>query len=199
MEDDGEPQRKLGKHVPKRALRNKSLIITFDENDRREFVTGFHKRKNQRRKLAEQQQQIKEREKRITDRKRRRLAIKLASGEISELPDENPKPSSAGDISEQEDDDGDSDHVSVVNGTLTYEDGDITTIVNTCELNSENEDVETPNPNAFPKPKSKIKIPIPAKKNKSFKKVKKRKKCTKKKVLKKGTSKRLGKMGMDKR
>lgn len=199
MEDDGEPQRKLGKHVPKRALRNKSLIITFDENDRREFVTGFHKRKNQRRKLAEQQQQIKEREKRITDRKRRRLAIKLASGEISELPDKNPKPSSAGDISEQEDDDGDSDHVSVVNGTLTYEDGDITTIVNTCELNSENEDVETPNPNAFPKPKSKIKIPIPAKKNKSFKKVKKRKKGTKKKVLKKGTSKRLGKMGMDKR
>lgn len=199
MEDDGEPQRKLGKHVPKRALRNKSLIITFDENDRREFVTGFHKRKNQRRKLAEHQQQIKEREKRITDRKRRRLAIKLASGEISELPDENPKPSSAGDISEQEDDDGDSDHVSVVNGTLTYEDGDITTIVNTCELNSENEDVETPNPNAFPKPKSKIKIPIPAKKNKSFKKVKKRKKGTKKKVLKKGTSKRLGKMGMDKR
>lgn len=199
MEDNGEPQRKLGKHVPKRALRNKSLIITFDENDRREFVTGFHKRKKQRRKLAEQQQQIKEREKRLAERKRRRLAIKFASGEISEQLDENPKPSSTADISEQEDDDGDSDHVSVVNGTLTYEDGDITTIVNTCELNSENEDVETPNPNVFLKPKPKIKIPIPAKKNKSFKKVKKRKKSNKKKVLKKGTSKRLAKMGMDKR
>lgn len=199
MEGDGEQQRNLGKHVPKRALRNKSLIITFDENDRREFVTGFHKRKKQRRKLAEQQQQIKEREKRLAQRKRRRLAIKLASGEMSELPDENPKPSSAEDIREQEDDDGDSDHVSVVNGTLTYEDGDITTIVNTCQLNSENEDVETPNPNAFPNPKSKVKISIPAKKNKSFKKVKKGKKINKKKVLKKGTSKRLGKKGKDKR
>jgi ribosomal RNA-processing protein 17 len=199
MEDNGEQQRKLGKHVPKRALRNKSLIITFDENDRREFVTGFHKRKKQRRKLAEQQQQIKEREKRLADRKRRRLAIKLASGEITEVPDENPKPSSAGDISEQEDDGGDSNHGSIVNGTLTYEDGDITTIVNTCELNSENEDVETSNPNVFPNPKSKIKIPIPAKKNKSFKKVKKGKKINKKKVLKKGTSRRLGKKGKDKR
>jgi len=198
MEDDGEHRRKLGKHVPKRALRNKSLVITFDENDRREFVTGFHKRKKQRRKLAEQQQQIKEREKHLAERKRRRLAIKLASGEISELPDENPKPISAGDISEQEDDDEDSNNVSIVNGTLTYEDGDITTIVNTCELNPENENVETPNPNVFLNPKSKIKIPIPAKKTKSFKKVKKGKKSNKRKVLKKGTSKRLGMKGKDK-
>ena len=82
-----------------------------------------------------------------------RIAFKFASREIYKQLDENPKPSSTAEISEQEDDEEYSDHISIFNGTLTYEDGYITTIVNTCELNSENEDVETCNPNVFLKPK----------------------------------------------
>ncbi|KAH9304852.1 hypothetical protein KI387_009256, partial [Taxus chinensis] len=113
--EDQEPEKQLGRHISKRALRNKSLIISFDENDRREFVTGFHKRKKQRRKIAEKQQERKQREKRLAERKKRRLAIKMAYGEASELPEENPDAISAVNISEDEDDDENCDHVSTVN------------------------------------------------------------------------------------
>ena len=39
-------------HVAKRARRDKAVEAVFDEASRREFLTGFHKRKTQRRKAA---------------------------------------------------------------------------------------------------------------------------------------------------
>ncbi|KAJ7238543.1 hypothetical protein O6H91_Y442300 [Diphasiastrum complanatum] len=56
-------------HLPKRVRRDKSAVIIFDETARRDFVTGFHKRKKQRRKVAEMQKKVKERQKRLKERK----------------------------------------------------------------------------------------------------------------------------------
>ncbi|GLJ27145.1 hypothetical protein SUGI_0532190 [Cryptomeria japonica] len=194
--EEGEQEKQLGRHISKRALRNKSLIISFDENDRREFVTGFHKRKKQRRKLAEKQQESKKREKRLAERKKRRLAIKMAYGEASELPEENPDTMLAGEISEDEEEDKNSYDVSTVNGTLTYEDGETTTIVETKEVYPEKNDCEMPHLNSFRNSKGKVKIQIA--KKKSFKKVKKGKKHKKGKMFKKDASSRMRKKGKHK-
>lgn len=51
-------------HVKKKALRNKSLGISFDEKDLKDYVTGFHKRKKKRRKEANKQQEEARRRKR---------------------------------------------------------------------------------------------------------------------------------------
>jgi ribosomal RNA-processing protein 17 len=42
--------------------RREKLVITFDENARKDFVTGFRKRKNQRRKKAEREKTKQEKE-----------------------------------------------------------------------------------------------------------------------------------------
>jgi hypothetical protein len=47
-------------------------------------LTGFRKRKNKRRKVAEAEKQVKERQKRLQLRKERRAAMKLAQGNQGE-------------------------------------------------------------------------------------------------------------------
>ena len=57
------------RHVAKRARRDKSVEAVFDEASRREFLTGFQKRKNQRRKAAEKHLEEKARRARLDARK----------------------------------------------------------------------------------------------------------------------------------
>jgi len=52
------------------------VIVVYDENARKDYLTGFHKRKVQRRKVAEKQLEEKARRKKIEDRKERRLSLK---------------------------------------------------------------------------------------------------------------------------
>ncbi|XVF27724.1 hypothetical protein REPUB_Repub14bG0133200 [Reevesia pubescens] len=62
-----------GRHIKKRALKNKALSVSFNEKDLRDYVTGFHKRKKKRRKEAQKKQEEAERRKRIERRKKRKL------------------------------------------------------------------------------------------------------------------------------
>ncbi|KAL0300751.1 UNVERIFIED_CONTAM: hypothetical protein Sradi_6351900 [Sesamum radiatum] len=58
------------RHIKKRALKNKTLSVSFNEKDLKDFVTGFHKRKKKRRKEALQKQEEADRRKRIEQRKK---------------------------------------------------------------------------------------------------------------------------------
>lgn len=135
-EEEGGPRGVLGRHLSKRSRRNKGLVVVFDSDARKEFVTGFHKRKKKRRKVAEKQKQLKERQKRLQDRRERRLALRVAMGQSKseEADDDDVKGSSL--------DQNELDHAHVKNGTVMYEDEDTTTIVHTCSIDM-NADLES--------------------------------------------------------
>jgi len=122
----------------------KMVIVVYDENARKDYLTGFHKRKVQRRKVAEKQLEEKARRKRIEDRKERRLALKAqtasAVGESDEQEEEIEEPNEE---SFQEED------IEVINGIkfklknkksqkFETEDNTITTTV--AEINFEEEE-----------------------------------------------------------
>ena len=69
-DESGQTPRIRGRHIKKRALKNKALTVSFDEKDLKDFVTGFHKRKKKRRKEAQQQLEEAHRRKRIEARKK---------------------------------------------------------------------------------------------------------------------------------
>ncbi|GER31645.1 nucleolar protein 12 [Striga asiatica] len=71
--EDGGSGPLRGRHIKKRALKNKSLSVSFNEKDLKDYVTGFHKRKKKRRREALQKQEEAERRKRIEQRKKRKL------------------------------------------------------------------------------------------------------------------------------
>ena len=62
----------MGRPAQKRRKLNQSATeeITFDLSDRQEYLTGFHKRKVQRTKAAQEAAARKAREERIADRKK---------------------------------------------------------------------------------------------------------------------------------
>ncbi|GMI91514.1 hypothetical protein like AT1G11240 [Hibiscus trionum] len=64
------PSKPRGRHIKKRALKNKALSVSFNEKDLMDYVTGFHKRKKKRRKEAQKKQEQAERRKRIELRKK---------------------------------------------------------------------------------------------------------------------------------
>lgn len=73
-------------HVQKRNRADKGLEVVFDPIGYKSYVTGFHKRKAQRRKDAQEQIVVKEKRQRLEDRKVRRedLAKKL---QLEKYPD----------------------------------------------------------------------------------------------------------------
>ncbi|GJP72798.1 hypothetical protein CLOP_g3556 [Closterium sp. NIES-67] len=82
---DGEEEQEGGAgaflpYISKRKRKNTGITVSFDENARREFVTGFHKRKVERRRVAEEKQKRKKRQKHLQERAERRLAAKKAGG-----------------------------------------------------------------------------------------------------------------------
>ncbi|GJP52739.1 hypothetical protein CLOM_g11824 [Closterium sp. NIES-68] len=84
---DGEEEQEGGAgaflpYISKRKRKNTGITVSFDENARREFVTGFHKRKVERRRVAEEKQKRKKRQKHLQERAERRLAAKKARGEV---------------------------------------------------------------------------------------------------------------------
>lgn len=47
----------------------KKIVVKFDEGKRKEFIGGFHKRKKERRKKAEQEMKEKHRKEKLEERK----------------------------------------------------------------------------------------------------------------------------------
>ncbi|XP_031130218.1 ribosomal RNA-processing protein 17 [Ipomoea triloba] len=165
------------RHIKKRALKNKSLAVSFDEKDLQEFVTGFHKRKKKRRKEAQKQLQEAERRKRIENRKKRKLEREFAihGGAPSESgaePDEH---------EEDEDDEDDTESNgpnAPVSGTTMYDNGDVQVTVTTSEISREQEFPALRSPPAATELSREIisnRGSIPVSKKKPFKKAVKRK------------------------
>ncbi|KAL0923107.1 hypothetical protein M5K25_007152 [Dendrobium thyrsiflorum] len=159
------------RHINKKSLRNRGLTISFDEKNLRDFVTGFHKRKDKRRKEAKKQLHEKERQMRIVARKKMKEAKELAlKGQLKEL-----------DSDLQQDVDSDAKE----DGSTTIASVSVTT----SELVNENEDLEPVH--TIPKLSNKLeknhKLPV---------KIKPMKRATKQKLQKK-TSKRSASFKID--
>ncbi|GFP97379.1 hypothetical protein PHJA_001882000 [Phtheirospermum japonicum] len=162
-------------HIKKRALKNKSLSVSFNEKDLKDYVTGFHKRKKKRRKEAMQQQEEAERRKRIERRKKRKLERDSVYGEAAA------SDSGMDDDAENDDEhehDEDAEPVPSVSGTMMYDNGDMQVTVTTSEIAREEEepidmpeDGETEGVEASEK--SKKKIPV-VRKKKLIKRVQKK-------------------------
>ncbi|XP_051134814.1 uncharacterized protein LOC127254008 [Andrographis paniculata] len=130
--EDGAPPslRSRSRHIKKRALKNKTLSLSFNEKDLKDFVTGFHKRKKKRRKEARQKQEEADRRKRIEMRKRRKL-------ERDFIMNSGAPPDSGGDGAESAADDEEDDNsepVASVAGTTMYDNGDVQVTVTTREI-----------------------------------------------------------------
>ncbi|KAK9835043.1 hypothetical protein WJX81_006555 [Elliptochloris bilobata] len=63
-------------HVDKRRQKRKGLEVVFDPAAHKDFVTGFHKRKLQRRKEAQEKLEEKARKQRLEDRAKRREELR---------------------------------------------------------------------------------------------------------------------------
>ncbi|KAL3522187.1 hypothetical protein ACH5RR_015021 [Cinchona calisaya] len=173
VEESELPAGKAARHIKKRALKNKSLSVSFDEKDLKDFVTGFHKRKKKRRKEAEHKLQEAERRKRIEARKKRKLERELVM--YGGAP-----PDSNADVDESDDNQDGSEEeepIASVSGTTMYDNGDVQVTVTTNEISREE---EYPSERSLPEALQFVGVPdkkmtrIPVHKKKQFKKVEKK-------------------------
>ncbi|KAK6154690.1 hypothetical protein DH2020_008938 [Rehmannia glutinosa] len=163
-------------HIKKRALKNKSLSVSFNEKDLKDYVTGFHKRKKKRRKEAMQKQEEAERRKRIERRKKRKLERDFV--QFGGAPPDSGADAVASDVEHEHEHDEDIEPaVASVSGTMRYDNGDIEVTVRTSEIAREEEAPidrpelgETQSGEAFEKNKQKI----PVTRKKLLKKVQKK-------------------------
>ncbi|XP_077222711.1 ribosomal RNA-processing protein [Tasmannia lanceolata] len=140
-ESASQNQHVRGRHIKKRALRNKALSIEFNDKDLRDYTTGFHKRKKKRRKEAQRQIEEKDRLKRIEQRKKRKLEKELALyGGVVPVDNQQVASSGPGECGNNLEDDAPEPTVSV-SGTKLYDGGDTTITVTTSELSREDEDL----------------------------------------------------------
>lgn len=83
---DGETGHKWGKKAPMKPVKpvNKfnKLTITWDEEERNEYVSGFHKRKMQRRQFAEKMQKRNEAEIRAEKRAEKRAELQAQAAQV---------------------------------------------------------------------------------------------------------------------
>ncbi|XP_057544150.1 uncharacterized protein LOC130823534 [Amaranthus tricolor] len=168
----GHPPSTRGHHINKRALRNKSLSISFNEKDLRDYVGGFHKRKKKRRKEALKQQEEAKRRKRLEDRKRRRKEKEYALYGGASPPENDAE------LDDEDVEQGDTMELNPsISGTTSYDNGDMTVTVTTKIIAREEEEYPIQKAAAplsaasTEEPGKKIKIPVSSKK--SFKKASK--------------------------
>lgn len=83
------------RHVSKKARRVKGLEVVFDPKGHREYLTGFRKRKQQRRARALKEHAKKERQQRLQERteRRQKLRERLGVDLTEEVDPEEPDPS----------------------------------------------------------------------------------------------------------
>ncbi|KAL2932109.1 Nucleolar protein 12 [Bienertia sinuspersici] len=130
----GQPSASRGNHINKRALRNKSLSVSFNEKDLRDYVGGFHKRKKKRRKEALKQQEVVKRRKLLEDRKRRRKERQHAL--YGDAPPDDDAKSADEDLDQN-------DEIEMnpsISGTTSYDNGNMMVTVTTSEITHEEEE-----------------------------------------------------------
>jgi ribosomal RNA-processing protein 17 len=79
-----EPEDDAVRHVTKKRRVDKSLEVVFDDKKRQEYLSGFRKRKHQRRQVAKQQNTRRSQQEKIEERSERRSKLKAELG----LPDD---------------------------------------------------------------------------------------------------------------
>ncbi|KAH9623112.1 hypothetical protein KSS87_013691 [Heliosperma pusillum] len=179
-------------HISKRSLRNKSLSVSFDEKDLKDFVGGFQKRKKKRRKEAYRKQEEAGRRKHLEIRKQRRKEKEDA------LYGGAPPPEKDDEADDEDTEQNDESELNPsVSGTTTYENGDVMVTVTTSDLTHQEEENRTLTkstalPPAFTKGAGK-QHKIPVSKKKPMKKVRKgssRPKLQNKRERRKGNKKK---------
>ncbi|CAA6670310.1 unnamed protein product [Spirodela intermedia] len=175
----------LRRHIKKRALKNKALSVSFNEKDLKDYVTGFHKRKKKRRKIA--QRQTKRRIVKLLQRKLERETAMyggaLPAGE-SEKTDSGAE-EDGGDLEQD-----DLERTQSVSGTKMYENSELTITVTTSEFSrGEDTDLSEGHPRVAPEPSAAVRKSggLPPKK-KPLKKVASQR--SRKKKLKKSANQR---------
>ncbi|KAK4421255.1 hypothetical protein Salat_2076000 [Sesamum alatum] len=161
------------RHIKKRALKNKTLSVSFNEKDLKDFVTGFHKRKKKRRKEALHKQEEAERRKRIEQRKKRKLERDFVM--FGGAPPDSGTDAAESDEEHDGDEDEDGEPVASVSGMTTYDNGDVQVTVTTSEIAREEEypiiRPEVGGPQSVELfEKSKQRAPVPVAKKKQLKK-----------------------------
>ncbi|KAK9099930.1 hypothetical protein Scep_023360 [Stephania cephalantha] len=136
-EEETQIPKASSRHIKKRALRNKSLTISFNEKDLRDYVTGFHKRKKKRRKEAQQQLAEKERLRRIERRKKVKAEREYVMYGGAPQVNNNPEHHENGGETEDEE----TEEAEPISGTRMYDNEDMTITVTTSEISNEATDV----------------------------------------------------------
>ncbi|XWS15669.1 hypothetical protein CRYUN_Cryun34aG0021700 [Craigia yunnanensis] len=135
-EDSQQLSKPRGRHIKKRALKNKALSVFFNEKDLRDYVTGFHKRKKKRRKEAQKKQEEAERRKRIEQRKKRKLEKEFTMyGGVPASRGSGPDESD-----EKNGQDEEREPTASISGTKMYDGGNMTVTVTTSEISREEEE-----------------------------------------------------------
>eukprot|EP00897_Mesotaenium_endlicherianum_P005342 jgi/Mesen1/4836/ME000243S03995 len=145
-----------GRHIGKRVRRSGAAVV-FDENARLEYLTGFRKRKQARRKKAEQEKEVKDRHKRLQERAERRLQVKIARGLLPPDATRDTRPTredcletegprgvkrKSDSIGEGDEEGTSGDKELVEQDTVIYEGEGTTTFVTTCALSTDGDDLE---------------------------------------------------------
>ncbi|CAA7407368.1 unnamed protein product [Spirodela intermedia] len=141
----------LRRHIKKRALKNKALSVSFNEKDLKDYVTGFHKRKKKRRKIAQRQIEEKERLRRIEVRRKRKLERETAmyGGALPAGESEKTDSGAEEDGGDLEQDD--LERTQSVSGTKMYENSELTITVTTSEFSrGEDTDLSEGHPHVAP-------------------------------------------------
>ncbi|KAL2629640.1 hypothetical protein R1flu_014326 [Riccia fluitans] len=133
MNDDGGNDEIERFHVSKRARYNKTSVVVFDDEARKEYLTGFRKRKNKRRQIAAEQVAVKERQKRLQERRERRQALKAAIEESSNVGTEEEV---------HAEDDGEQEEAAPIASTVLYEEKETMTVVNAGEISAEEHEIQ---------------------------------------------------------
>ncbi|ESQ35729.1 hypothetical protein EUTSA_v10008794mg [Eutrema salsugineum] len=166
------------RHIGKRALRNKSVTVSFDEKDLRDFVTGFHKRKKKRRKEAQKQQEESMRRKRIEARKKRKLEELMVAGHGED--NEDGQAEEDAEIEEEEEEE---EPDASTSGTTMYDTRELKVTVTTSEISREEDEPvrkeKTQSTELGSTAKASTKQPLPVRKSKPSKQNRKHRSSTK--------------------
>ncbi|CAH2038291.1 unnamed protein product [Thlaspi arvense] len=171
------------RHIGKRARKNKSVTVSFDEKDLRDFVTGFHKRKKKRRKEAQKQQEESMRRKRIEARKKRKLEERMVAG----LGEESEEGEAEEDAENEE-----AEPDASTSGTTMYDTGELKVTVTTSEISREEDEPvrreKSQSTESGSTAKASAKQPVPVRKAKPSKQNRKHRSSTK--IMKKRDKKK---------
>ncbi|CAN8294260.1 unnamed protein product [Cochlearia groenlandica] len=176
------------RHIGKRSLKNKSVTVSFDEKDLRDFVTGFHKRKKKRRKEAQKQQEECMRRKLVRSFvlfliSQRKLEELMVAGHGEDSDDEEKAEEEEKDAENEEEEEAELEDALTSGTTTMYDTGEMKVTVTTSEISREDDEPirkeKTQSTEAGSTAKASAKQPVPVRKTKPMKQSRRHKSSTK--------------------